>query len=311
MKHRYNTGRHFTGKLAAFVLSACILLGFSWGSALAGEEHSGVMADDPIPVETVTAGSFSMNFFKFGRGEKTLVILPGLSVQGVMGAAEQVSSAYKVLTDDFTIYVFDPRNELPESYDIQEMAEDTVSVLQVIGLDQVCIMGASMGGMVALEMAARHPEMIDKMVLASSAVQMGDEQYEEIDKWIQLAKEGDAQALYLAFGEAVYPEDVFEQSQELLTEASATVTEEDLKRFVILAESMRHFNITDELNQIVCPILAINDKEDHVLGTEAVAMMETTMNERPDWDFYLYEGYGHAIYDTAPDFKERMLRFFR
>lgn len=287
------------------ILLICITVVFginSYETTAASEQN--------IEKETITADDFTVNCFKFGQGEKTLVILPGLSVQGVFGLAEQVASAYEVLTDDFTVYVFDPRNELPESYSIAEMAEDTAAAFQSMGLDHVYVMGASMGGMTAMELAVLHPELIEKIVLASSAVRMNDARYQTLDEWIRLAREGDAQALYLAFGEAVYPEEIFEQSRGLLTEASETVTEDELQRFVILAESMRDFDITDELDMITCPILAMNDQDDHVLGAEAAAEMEQYMSKRSDWSFCLYEGFGHAFYDTAPDFKERISEFY-
>ena len=265
---------------------------------------------ESIPIEIVSTDGFTMNYFRFGQGDKTFVMLPGLSVQGVMQSAEQIASAYQPLTEDFTIYVFDPRNELPESYSVTEMAQDTASVLNALGLENVYIMGASMGGMTALEMEATHPELIEKMVLASSAVQMKEEQFRVIDEWIRLAQEGNAEDLYLAFGKAVYPEEVFEQAKEALKAAAETVTEDELQHFVILADSLKNFDVTDKMDKIECPVLAVNDKGDQVLGAEAVETMEQYMSLRPDWDFYMYDGYGHALYDTAPDFKDRMLEFF-
>ena len=65
-----------------------------------------------IPIETVRTDTFSMSFFRFGRGEKTLVILPGLSVQSVMAAADAVVAAYQGLQDTFTVYVFDRRTRM-------------------------------------------------------------------------------------------------------------------------------------------------------------------------------------------------------
>lgn len=267
-------------------------------------------APDVIPIETVSLDGFSMNYFQFGHGDKTMVILPGLSVQGVMGAASQVAEAYQPMTEDFTIYVFDPRNELPESYSIEEMAENTAAAFEALGLDHVYLMGASMGGMAALEIAAHHPELVEKVVLASASAQMTEEQFQTIDRWITLAKDGDAEALYLDFGEAVYPEEVFEQSREALKEAAKTVTKEELDHFVILAESMRGFDATEELELIKCPVLAISSSDDHVLGADAAAAMEAYMEQRPEWEAFTYDGYGHAAYDLATDFKERMTEFF-
>ena len=108
-------------------------------------------ATENIQIETVKTDSFSMDYFRFGRGEKILVILPGLSVQSVMGSAEAVAEAYQLLTDDFTVYLFDRRNELPPSYSVYEMARDTAEAFRVLGLENVCIFGTSQGGIITPE----------------------------------------------------------------------------------------------------------------------------------------------------------------
>ena len=69
---------------------------------------------EKIQIETVRTDRFSMDYFKFGRGEKPFVIIPGVSVQSVMGSAELIAEAYKLFADDFTVYVFDRRKNLPE-----------------------------------------------------------------------------------------------------------------------------------------------------------------------------------------------------
>ena len=43
-----------------------------------------------IRVDTVRTESFTMDYLRFGNGKKTLVILPGLSVQSVMKLSEAV-----------------------------------------------------------------------------------------------------------------------------------------------------------------------------------------------------------------------------
>ena len=65
--------------------------------------------------DRVETGGFAMEYFRFGEGERKLVILPGLSVQSVMHAAEAVAAAYAGLAEEFTIYVFDRRAQLPRS----------------------------------------------------------------------------------------------------------------------------------------------------------------------------------------------------
>ena len=210
-----------------------------------------------IEIESVLTGACSMAFFRFGRGERPLVILPGLSVQSVMGAADAVASAYRSLEDTFTVYVFDRRAELPPVYTIRDMARDTAAAFRALGLEQVCLFGASQGGMIALVLAVEYPELVGRMVLGSSSAHVRPEQFRVMEERIDLAKRGDRERLYLAFGRELYPPAVFGQCRDALLAAAAATTDEDLKRFVILAEGTRDFDVTRELPRIRCPPPAV------------------------------------------------------
>lgn len=260
-------------------------------------------------IDTIQTDSFSMDYCKFGSGERTLVILPGLSIQSVMGSADAVAQAYQTLAQDYTIYLFDPPKELPDSYPVYEAAEDVAEALQALGLEKVSIFGASYGGMKAMLIAARHPEMVEKTIVVSTSANLTEEEFQTVENWISLAKAGDTEGLYLAFGEALYPKEVYEQSRQLLIDTAKTVTEEELSRFVIQAEGMRGLDMTDQLDQIQCPMLAIGDRQDHVLGGTATEKIGDYMSENADFQLYMYDGYGHAVYDLAPDIKERMKDF--
>ena len=143
-----------------------------------------------------------MDYFRFGRGEKTLVILPGLSVQSVMGSADAVADAYRALTDDFTVYLFDRRRDLPPSYTVQEMARDTTAAMEALGLADIYLLGVSQGGMMAMEIAAENPELVRGLALGSTSACVTEEPYETIGEWVQLARAGNAADLYQAFGAA-------------------------------------------------------------------------------------------------------------
>ena len=263
-----------------------------------------------IQIETVKTDSFSMDYFQFGKGEKTLVILPGISVQSVMGSADAVAEAYQSLTNDFTIYLFDRRKELPASYFVYDMSKDMTEVFHALELDDIYLFGVSQGGMIAMDIAIENPELIHKLVLASTSSCITEEQFQTISEWLALAKAGDKEGLYLSFGEAVYPKELFEQSENLLIEAAKTVTDHDLERFMILAEGLKNFDVTEDLNKISCPLLLIGSKDDQVLGADAIEVITKQFKERSNFELYMYDGYGHAVYDTAPDFKERILQFF-
>src|SRR4051812_10080351 len=48
------------------------------------------------------------------------------------------------------------------------MADDTAGLLRHLGLEQADVLGYSMGGGVALQLAIRHPELVRKLVVASA-----------------------------------------------------------------------------------------------------------------------------------------------
>jgi 3-oxoadipate enol-lactonase len=59
------------------------------------------------------------------------------------------------------------RSDRPSgSFTVADMAGDVVAVLDAAGIDQAHVLGASLGGMVAQELAITNPERVDGLVLA-------------------------------------------------------------------------------------------------------------------------------------------------
>ena len=250
-----------------------------------------------------------MDYLKFGSGTKAFVLIPGLSVQSVMGSAAMVAEAYAQFAKDYTVYLFDRRRGLPASYSIEEMAEDTAQAIQALGLNDIQLVGASQGGMISMCIALDHPELVRKLVLCSTCPRANSEAVNTIEHWIALAREEKAEELYLSFGEKVYPKETFEQSRSLIIDLAATVTSEELDRFVILAEGIRTFDRYEDLKGIHCPVLAIGSRDDNVLGAKGTEEIAEQLSGHTEFEQFMYDGYGHAAYDLAPDYKNRIEAF--
>ena len=54
-------------------------------------------------------------------------------------------------------------------YTIEGMADDTLGLLDALHLDRVHVVGISMGGRIAIELAARCRDRVDKLVLVSTS----------------------------------------------------------------------------------------------------------------------------------------------
>ena len=258
----------------------------------------------------VVTDSFTMDCFAFGRGKRNFVILPGLSIQSVMGAAEAVEAGYASFSEDYTVYVFDRRLNLPPVYTLEDMARDTAEAIKALSLSDIYLFGASQGGMIAILVAACYPDLVRKMVLGSTSANVPEGRMGALDEWIRLAEKKDGVGLYLAFGREIYPPSVFEAYRDALAEAGKTVTHEEMDRFIILARGIRGFNAVRELDHISCPVLAIGVFEDRVLDSDDTMEIAEKLDRRDDFRLYMYTGYGHAAFDTAPDYRERIMRFF-
>jgi 3-oxoadipate enol-lactonase len=96
---------------------------------------------------------------------------PLLLIQGLGYGGRGWGPVLDPLAEDFTVAIFDNRgfgssDVPPGPYSVRELAEDARAVLDAAGLDRAHVLGASLGGMAAQELALAHPERIDRLILA-------------------------------------------------------------------------------------------------------------------------------------------------
>jgi len=112
-----------------------------------------------------TTKGIKINYKVEGQGHP-LVMIMGLSSPR-SGWSSQVSFFKKY----FQVVTFDNRgvgkSEKPEGpYSTRMMADDAIKLMDYLGIKKAHIMGASMGGMIAQELAINYPERVSKLVLA-------------------------------------------------------------------------------------------------------------------------------------------------
>ena len=255
-------------------------------------------------IQTVKLGEKEMDWFRFGRekGPK-LVILPGVSLKSVMGSKDAVIGAYSLLAEDYDIYLLDRIRVFPEDYDVRQMAEDSLRALRAIGLYKVHLMGVSQGGMITMMMAIREPEAVQSMTLCSTSAKMEDSA--ALEAWMKLAEERNLPALMEAFGEAVYTPSFYAKYKDLIIASGAGAEEQDFRNFIISLRGTAGFDCLEELQGVRCPCFVIGASEDRVVGAEA----SIALSERLQCERFIYEGYGHAVYDEAPDYLTHIKAF--
>ena len=258
------------------------------------------------PVKTVATNNGPMDYLHFGNSAgRKLVILPGLALKSVMDYGESIIAAYGTLGEIYDIYLFDHVRNMPEDYTISEMAEDTVEAIEQLGLAKVSLMGVSMGGMVSEMIAIEYPELVESLVLCSTTSRIVSLQQQQLANWKQLAENRDTSALMEAFGESVYSPAFYQTNREAIIASGEGAQERDYRNFVTAIDAVSSFDIYDQLTEITCPVLVIGAGEDKVVGVQA----SYDMAEKLNCSCYIYEGYGHGVYDEAPDYLNHVRDF--
>jgi pimeloyl-ACP methyl ester carboxylesterase len=99
---------------------------------------------------------------------------PVLLIMGLSFTHEMWYRIVPCLAEQYRVIVFDNRgmgrSDVPKGrYSIRQMATDALAVLDAAGVAKAHIIGASMGGMIAQEIAIRHPKRVLSLVLGSTS----------------------------------------------------------------------------------------------------------------------------------------------
>ena len=252
----------------------------------------------------------TMPYVSFGRGSRKLILLPGLSdgLATVAGKALLLAGPYRPYFRDFTIYMFSRKEPLPEGHTIRDMAADQAEALQTLGLGRASVLGVSEGGMVAQWLAIDHAELVEKLVLAVTAPCTNDVIQSCVPGWMDMAQRGDHKALMIDTAEHSYSPAFLKKYRRLYPVLGLVGRPKNYDRFLTNAEATLSFDAREELKNIPCPTLIIGGTEDRIVGRSASRELAQGI---PGSELYLYSGLGHAAYEEAKDFNERVFAFLK
>ena len=148
----------------------------------------------------------NINYQVQGQGEP-LVMIMGFTAgrSGWMPQIPVFKKYYRVIT-------FDNRgigksDKPPGPYSTKMMADDTVRLMDLLGIEKAHIMGVSMGGMIAQELAINYPQRVLKLVLACTYASQDETSGDSLEqaKFLQLTPEQKVTAMVsLAFNKPFY-----------------------------------------------------------------------------------------------------------
>ena len=246
-----------------------------------------------------------MDYISFGKGDKTLVMLPGLSTADVKDAKYIMPLAYCDVGRKYKVYVFDKKKNIPEGYTVRDMARDVAEKMTELGIESAYIFGCSQGGMIAQYLAIDHPEKVEKLILAETSSRNNDTIKDAIETWINQVEKDDYKAFSADMTYRMYSEKYAEKYRYFIPLMAKFLRPKDKARFVNLAKSCLTCNAYDELDKIKCPVFVIGGKEDKVVSAQG----SYEIAEKLGCEIYMYDGLGHATHEETKDFNKRVMEF--
>jgi pimeloyl-ACP methyl ester carboxylesterase len=239
------------------------------------------------------------NFTVLGGGP-TVVLLHGIG-GGHLSFAPQVetlaSSGYRAVAWDMPGY----GHSAPiEPYTFKGLAESCARLIEALKCDNVTLVGHSMGGMVAQELVARRPELVNKLVLCGTSASFGKPDGEWQRGFVaQRTAPLDAGQSMAQLAEVLVPQMIgpgsLPEGVKLATHCMSLVPPATYRRAL---EALVTFDRRANLPLIAVPTLLIAGEHDR---NAPPAVMKKMADQIPRSTFIQMRGVGHLQNLEAPD----------
>lgn len=233
-------------------------------------------------------------------GGPTVLMLHGVGGGHLMFAPQVetlASSGYRAIAWDMPGY----GHSAPiEPYTFKGLAESCIRLIETLKCDSVTLVGHSMGGMVAQEVVARRPDLVNKLVLCGTTASFGkpdaDWQREFIAQRIAPLDAGKSMA---QLAEALVPQMVgpgsLAEGVKLATHCMSLVPAATYRRAL---EALVTFDRRANLPNIAVPTLLIAGEHDR---NAPPAVMKKMAEAIPRSTFIEMKGIGHLQNLEAPE----------
>lgn len=194
----------------------------------------------------------------------------------------------------------------PGPYSIELFSGDVAGLIDDLGLAPVTIVGISLGGMVAFQLAADHPELIDKLVVVNA---LPDNVLLQRERGQILARKLIVRFLGLErmgriLGSRLFPDAEMEEERNLMATRWA---ENDKKAYQSSFQAAVDWpGVTGELDGFHRPMLMISSEEDYV----PLDQKQPYLDELPAMRHAVIEDARHAVPMERPEEFNRVLAEF-
>ncbi len=203
-------------------------------------------------------------------GEGELLVL----IMGLSGDQSAWASQVKFFKPRYRVLTFDNRgvgkSDKPAGpYTTRMMADDTAALMDHLGIKAANVMGVSMGGMIAQELAINRPDLVSRLVLASTYSCIDEESNgptDELRAASRVPQRNEVAALInLSFGKPLLRFLVVMRLRAFSLFTAASVRASNSIGFTAQSQACLTHNAVDRLSLIRAPTLVITGTADRVI----------------------------------------------
>jgi pimeloyl-ACP methyl ester carboxylesterase len=280
-------------------------------------QHASTARHHTAVTQFIDAGGTHFAYRRFGQSEG----IPLLLLQHFTGTMDnwdpQVTDG---LAEHFPVVLFDNKGigatlgETPDN--IEAMAQDALSFVKALGLTKVNLLGFSMGGFIAQQIALDAPDLVHKIILAGTGPKGGEGlASSEAALYATVGMSPTEQKLYFFYKPTVTSRALGLQSLDRINtrtvdrdpETSLQGIQSQLK--AIIGWSRPDGTVFEKLSRIKQPVLVVNGSDDIICPTvNSILLFQYLSNAR----LSLYPDAAHgSIFQYPAAFLTEAVRFFK
>jgi len=260
----------------------------------------------------VTANSLKLHYLDWGNADAP----PMLLLHGLCGNAHYWDFFAQGMRNDYHILALDQRghgdSSWAESYGPRDYVLDLEVFATTLELDDIVLIGHSMGGINAIIYAARHPEQISQLVIVDIGPEITAAGVERMEK--ERASEPEA---FNSEEEAIkYMKQLQPRYSEVFVrhQARYAFKRDDKGKLTFKYDRTLHSTelqspqwLREYLKQVICPTLLLHGMESDILSRETAQRVTHTLVFGSVVDI---ERAGHGVPGDNPDAFEVAVRRF-
>lgn len=228
----------------------------------------------------------------------------------IIGASADVNwwgkSFIERLSKEFKVIIFDNRGagrtDKPDiPYTIKMMADDTIGLLNKLNIERAHILGISLGGMIAQEIAIDYPNLVEKLVLCSTSA--GGSKYIPPSKEIFELLTGNIDFSPEEIIERTIPllhtEEYIKNNPDIINESKKSMGSYQMPvhAFKRQTSAALSHSVGRKLKKLTIPTLILHGKKDRLVPFKNAEILADLI---PNAKLVLFEHSAHALFSVEP-----------